>query len=276
MDSKRRFTRSFWDIQKKELDSDKESNMSSSAGDGSVADLDVVESSPSKYEIYKDCFVLGQFYGLLKVHCTAMFREMQRNIKSNTLISRSLAERVEDAWFHADTCSTSLLGGFAEQKTNKERWGALASLFLQNRLNWLNMKAFGDDLPAEDEVDTRRSWPPRDLPKDWFDFEKSFDLLRQNRDALIHECSINSIPLPRCCCPDFNEHQILEDTRMKHYAKKLTSDPNGRLAAKNYWFFRVNAFMEDLLQFYSEMAFVNEDTSTCDGEGTKGDAENTV
>ena len=122
----------------------------------------------------------------------------------------------------------------------------------------------------------QQSWPPRDLPKDWFDFEKSFDLLQQNRDALIHECSINSIPLPRCCCPDFNEHQILEDTRMKHYAKKLTSDPNGRLAAKNYWFFRVTAFMEDLLQFYSEMAFVNEDTSTCDGEGTKGDAENTV
>jgi hypothetical protein len=36
---------------------------------------------------------------------------------------------------------------FLADLPNKERWGALASLFLQNRLNWLNMKTFGEDLP---------------------------------------------------------------------------------------------------------------------------------
>jgi hypothetical protein len=177
MDSKRRFTRSFWDIRKKERDSDEESNMSSSAGDGSVADFDVVDSS-QRHDNYSGWFVLGQFYVLLKLHCSAMYREMQRNIKSDDLVSRSLAERVEDAWFYTcvSTCTAVLHGGFVEQKTKQERWGALASLFLQNRLNWLKMKTFGDDLPAEDEADTRRSWPPEELPKDWFNFEKSFDL----------------------------------------------------------------------------------------------------
>lgn len=279
MDSKRRFTLSFWDIQKKELDSDEESNMSSSAGDGSVADFDVVDSS-QRHDNYSGWFVLGQFYVLLKLHCSAMYREMQRNIKSDDLVSRSLAERVEDAWFYTcvSTCTAVLHGGFVEQKTKQERWGALASLFLQNRLNWLKMKTFGDDLPAEDEADTRRSWPPEELPKDWFSFEKSFDLLQQSRDALIHECSMNSIQLPSYCCPNPNEHEDLEESGMSmmEYAEKLMRQPNGIMLAKKYWFSRVSEFMEDLLLFYSEMAFVNEDTNTCYGEGTKGDAETLV
>jgi hypothetical protein len=89
---------------------------------------------------------------------------------------------------------------------------------------------------------------------------------------------MNSILLPSYCCPNPNEHQDFEESRMSmmEYAKKLMRQPNGISFAKNYWFSRVSEFMEDLLLFYSEMAFINEDSNTCDGKGTKGDAENLV
>ena len=61
-------------------------------------------------------------------------------------------------------------------------------------MNYLNAKSFGEDLPAE--IDGRRSWPPADLPMDWFQGEESFDLLQSSCDALIHECTINNIRLP--------------------------------------------------------------------------------
>ena len=220
-------------------------------------------------DIEDDWFQQGIDEGSLRAHCLAMSREFHREPKNAGSKSRSLAERVQDAQFHADEMTTwstlNTTDGLMGLKREQDRWGALASLFLENRMSYLNAKSFGEDLPAEDEIDGRRSWPPADLPIDWFEFEKSFDLLQCSRDALIHECTINNIRLPGNCEGeeekldfDCGRGELFIEVAKKMRAKTLTDS-----CVKDYWRMAASGHLNDLLQFCLEMAFVNECTAQC-------------
>ena len=248
------------DPQVKEYDGDC-SAASTLAINGSPLDQDIVETPPKRTGHVSerdgfdaDWFQLGLKYEVLKANCLAMKREFCREPKNRGTKSRSLSERVEDAWHHSRPFFLT------DHEKLVEEWGAATTLFLENRMAYLHLKTFGDELPAEDEVDTRRKWPPADLPKEWFDFEKSFDLLLQSKDALVHECALNNIRLPGDSSGkeeaiDFDSE---EGCSFLEHARLLLESRGARdWRVRNYW--RIVAFshMEDLLQFYSEMAFVN-------------------
>ena len=94
------------DVTLGEQQSDKENTMSSSAENGSVSDEVTVESTPS-YDS-GDWFELGRDHNLLQANCLAMSREFHREPKNVGSKSRSLAEKVEAAWFHASSWTTWL------------------------------------------------------------------------------------------------------------------------------------------------------------------------
>ena len=213
-------------------------------------------------------FERGMDHGSLFAHCLAMNREFHREPKNIGSKSRSLKERVQDAHFHAEAMrvsGTNTGGSWTDLKREQELWGALASLFLENRMSYLNAKSFGEDLPAEDEIDGRRSWPPADLPMDWFQFGVSFDLLQSSRDALIHECTINNIRLPGDS--EGKEEELdFRTTRgdlVMETAKRMGERTLSDVGLKNYWRGVASMHLNDLLQFHFEMSFVNECTAKC-------------
>ncbi len=241
------------------------SQLSSSAGENeSGPDEDVAESSPSREWQYREWFLLGIDYGLLQTNCMSMMKEFLRNPGTNGTRSRSLTERVYDAWWLANEWNLD-----SEQhcgpdvKKQVEKWCAEASLFLQNRMAYLNLETFGDDLPPEDEVDTRRKWPPEPLSTDWFDYKKSFELLMESKDALVHQCSLNNARLPGSVIVD--EGTIRDDpdehakTDILEHAAYLKSRSESNASLKEYWRKMVSFHLEDLLQYNSEMAFINAD-----------------
>ena len=255
------------DVLAEEYDAD-ESRMSSSAENNSLSDDDQVESPPRGGIVkHGDWFALGMDYALLKVLCLAMMREFHREPKTEGTKSRSLAERVEDANYHANKWNLNEMSRSPRVisealKREVERWCSVATLFMQNRMSHLHLEAFGDKLPAEDEIDTKRKWPPADLPETWFDFEKSFELLCSSRDALIHECTLNNIRLPGNCRGEEEAIDFYTDAGMPlmDYARKVKSRTRTDSCVKNYWRRMVVYHMEDLLEYYSEMACVNKDS----------------
>jgi len=126
---------------------------------------------------------------------------------------------------------------------------------------YLNLETFGDDLPPEDEVDTRRKWPPEPLSTDWFDYKKSFELLMESKDALVHQCSLNNARLPGSVIVDEGTIRDDPDEHVKmnilEHAAYLKSRSEDNASLKEYWRKMVSFHLEDLLQYNSEMAFIN-------------------
>lgn len=241
----------------------KEYKMPDSTTSSSTED-DVVLSPPTGCSWFEQ----GMDHGSLFAHCLAMNREFHREPKNIGSKSRSLKERVQDAHFHAEAMrvsGTNTGGSLTDLKREQEMWSALASLFLENRMSYLNAKSFGEDLPAEDEIDGRRSWPPADLPMDWFQGEESFDLLQSSCDALIHECTINNIRLPGNSEGKEEDlvFQIARGDLVMEHAKRMRERTLSDVGLKNYWRGVASMHLEDLLQFHFEMSFVNECTATC-------------
>jgi hypothetical protein len=230
----------------------------------SSADDDVAKSRLSGCSWFKH----GMDHGSLFAHCLAMNREFHREPKNIGSKSRSLKERVEDANFHAEAMRASGIntrGSLLVLRREREMWGALATLFLENRMSYLNAKSFGEDLPAEDEVDGRRRWPPADLSTDWFHFDESYDLLQSSRDALIHECTINNIRLPGNSEGKEEElvFRIARGDLVLEHAKRMRCLTLSDVGVKNYWRGVASKHLDDLLQFHFEMSFVNERTAKC-------------
>jgi hypothetical protein len=153
------------------MDLEREENDSDQRGTSS---LDEDSSSSSSEDVcidYRHWFEFGNQCGVLKAHCLSMLREFHREPKNAGTNSRSLMERVEDAWYYVKQ-------GWHPASYNEEvdRFCSIASICLQNRMSYLLLVACGEKLPPEDEPDTRRPWPPAHLPEVWFDLESSFEL----------------------------------------------------------------------------------------------------
>jgi hypothetical protein len=243
---------------------------SSESTTSSTAECEESYSGVSTCDIEEAWFEHGINHGMLKAHCLAMSREFHREPKNAGSKCRSLAESIEDAQFHASEMATWIRGnatdgGLSGLKREKEMWGALATLFLENRMKYLNVRCFGKDLPVEDEIDGRRKWPPNDLPVDWFEFEKSFELLQCSCDALIHECTINNIRLPCDCEGNEKKHDFdtVRGAPILEVARKLRTMTLTDAVVKSYWRSKVSIHLDDLFQFYSEMAFANTCAVAC-------------
>jgi len=209
-----------------------------------------------------DWFLLGVDQQLLERNCLALRRKFESEPRWVKKSGSGLRISLEACYYHAKefTKFNSIGAEWTFRLKNElDNWCAVASLFLENYVNYdLFERTDETNFPPE----TKRVWPPASLPRDWFDFDKSFNLLFLCQDALHRACSKNNLMYPE---DEECEDRYWRDLKIDNYDDanstceedhwKLLKKENRVEEGKEYWRKLVVRLLKDLTSHREELTF---------------------
>ena len=142
-----------------------------------------------------DWFMLGVHHQLLLEQCLALKRKFSCEHRCFRMLSAGLRCDLSEGLYHARNFLKSCLScenSTRDYEREVNKWCGIASHFLENRNNYFLLTRTGNDKTSTKD----RQWPPEPLLIDWFDFEKSFDILAESQRLLWNACSDRGIDYP--------------------------------------------------------------------------------
>ena len=127
-----------------------------------------------------------------------------------------------------------------EREVNQ--WCRIASFFFENRNNYNRLKSTANDKTAVKEY----RWPPDSLPVDWFDFEKSFNILSESECGLYEDCNMRGI--------DYPEKASQEWVPVDFW--KVLQKENKIEEGKEYWRTQAEFHLKDLMKIQQDLLFL--------------------
>ena len=202
-----------------------------------------------------DWFMLGVHHQLLLEQCLATKRKYRCEPRCFRKMSARLERDISECLYHAKHFLKVNL--FDENSTRDyerevDKWCGIASHFLENRNNYILLNSTGNDKTMTDED---RQWPPEPLQMDWFDFEKSFNILSKSECELYKACNARGIEYPE------NEEAIcLSKTDVDIWTpgvwwKQLKKENRGK-EGKEYWRNQAVMHLRDLMTHQQDLIFM--------------------
>jgi hypothetical protein len=202
-----------------------------------------------------DWFMLGVHHQLLLEQCLALRRKFSCEHRCFRVLSAGLHCDLSEGLYHARAfLKFNLIGENSTRDYEREvnKWCTIASHFFENRNNYIMLTRTGNDKTAAKD----RQWPPAQLPVDWFDFEKSFDILAESQHLLWNACSARGIEYPENEEAICLSHTTETDECTAEEQWKLLQKENRVEEGKEHWRNQAVIQLRDLMTYQQDLLFL--------------------
>ena len=200
-----------------------------------------------------DWFMLGVHHQLLLEQCLALRRKFRGEPRCFRKLSAGLDRDLREGLYHAKHfLKVNLVDENSSRDYDGEvdKWCSIASHFFENRNNYILLSSTGNDKTL---IDKDGQWPPEPLEMDWFDFEKSFNILSKSECELYEACNDVGIEYPE------NEEAIclmqMESEKPAVCWKLLKKENRGK-EGKEFWRNQAVMHLRDLMTHQQDLIFL--------------------